>query len=137
MHKRGDQWIEIIDGQEHMVKAVGNDHIACIANFGCELCVFFGGSDQTGCPDCKFNDEPFQFHPNCIVDGDGIVISLGVLKDGLLTCYFCGEYPEILMKEDYCGKFLFYIDHDCDAGCVETQRYYSLQELKDAWNRRV
>ena len=34
MHKLGDQWIEIIDGQEHMVKAVENTTGNCK---GCDL----------------------------------------------------------------------------------------------------
>ena len=42
MHQLGDQWIEIIDGQEHMVKAVKGDECR-----GCREC-------REECRECRF-----------------------------------------------------------------------------------
>ena len=92
MHKLGDQWIEVIDGEEHMFKAV-----------------------------------------TPIVNGHTDIKDLGILKDGLLSCPFCGEYTEILK-----GKLGYRIRHVCRDSYVMagTGLYETKQEAIDAWNGR-
>ncbi len=99
MRKLGDQWIEIIDGQEHMFKAV-----LPIVN---------------GHPDIK---------------------DLGILKDGMLPCPFCGEYPNVDEVERTVfkgGKFTVYsVEHGCTMK-LSTEYRGTKQEAIDAWNRRA
>ncbi len=90
MKKLGDQWIEVIDGKEHMLK-----------------CTSF--------------------------DDDMSIISkdLGVLKDGLLPCPFCGEYPNLENN----GYFWYCCTNaDCLA---EVRTGKTKQEAIDIWNRRT
>ena len=118
--KLGEQWIEVIDGKLHMVKAA------------------LGKSCQ-GCANAKFGENDFSF--NCVLgmnrcpfDTYGLVIKdLGILKDGLLPCPFCGEYTEILK-----GKLGYRIRHVCRDSYVMagTGIYETKQEAIDAWNGR-
>lgn len=116
MKKLGDQWIEIIDGQEHMVKEV-----SAISYGDCNGCFLF---TVVGCG--KITD----FAP---CSSDTIIKDLGVLKDGLLPCPFCGEYPEILK-----GKLGYRIRHVCRDSYVMsgTGIYETEQQAIDAWNGR-
>ena len=76
MHQLGDQWVEIIDGQEHMVKAVEGPCERCGVSHLCNLSA------------------------DCPMDWGLIAKDLGILRDGLLSCWFCGEHQEIRMEDD-------------------------------------
>jgi hypothetical protein len=75
--KLGEQWIEMIDGQEHMVKAVRPVEL-------CQGCLYNGNGG--GCWWKGFDDE-------CEMGSRFIIKDLGILNDGLLPCPFCGSYP--------------------------------------------
>lgn len=117
MKQLGDQWIEIIDGQEHMVK-VG----LSMKGEACRGCIYMGRVDEClhpyGCPMQN------QFDPTTIVK------DLGILRDGVLHCPFCGEYP-VLSNNDN-GYFVA-----CDNCYIPQSAEQTEQEAKDAWNRRV
>ena len=113
--KLGEQWIEIIDGQEHMVKAVRPVEL-------CQGCLYNGNGG--GCWWKGFDDE-------CEMGSRFIIKDLGILnKDGCLPCQVCGEYPKL----DIHGICLSCrgIKHNIWVGW-----YLDLQQAIDAWNRRV
>ena|SRR5690554_2494099 len=105
--KLGEQWIEIIDGQEHMVKCVGirNPVIAGGNNF--------------------------------------ITKDLGILRDGLLPCPFCGEYPESFNKgNEYTKKRCSVMKcKKCNYELTVCAIYKTIDWCKQraiaAWNRRA
>ena len=99
MRKLGEQWIEVIDGHEHMFKAV-----------------------------------------TPIVNGHTDIKDLGILKDGLLPCPFCGEYPEIGHFGDGFSPITFYISHkddNCEMMWLRSISFQTEQQAIDAWNRRA
>ena len=57
---------------------------------------------------------------------------LGILRDGLLPCPFCGEYSTLMHDKNFKSFYMY-----CD-NCL-TQAYYkdTKQQAIDAWNRRV
>lgn len=107
-----EQWIEVIDGKKHMLKAVQSVDIGA-----CTACDFEGQESKcAGFPNsvCGSNSNSF------------IIKDLGVLnEDGLLPCPFCGEYPGKRVGNDNwkCG---------CEIGAIVTW-----QQAIDAWNRRA
>ena len=123
MRKLGEQWIEIIDGQEHMVKAVD-----CVD--GCQGCFFHGTIMYES--DCK--SETIN---GCHGGRDFIIKDLGILnEDGCLTnCW--GEYPRIEELVDvHTREHWFRCITRNNVYCA-TESYKTKQQAKDAWNRRA
>jgi len=111
MRKLGDQWTEVIDGQEHMVKAVEGVCENCGLSHLCNLSA------------------------DCPMDWGLIAKDLGILKNGCLpNCW--GEYPRIEVSRDAGLKEYWYrAITRLDVYCT-TDSYKSEQEAIDAWNRR-
>ena len=111
-HEIGEQWIEVIDGKKHMLKAVPSVDIGA-----CTACDFEGQESKcAGFPNsvCGSNSDSF------------IIKDLGILNNfGMLPCPFCGEYPGKRVGNDNwkCG---------CKTGAIATW-----QEAIDNWNRRA
>lgn len=140
MKKLGDQWVEIIDGVEHMVKAVAG--VLCKGCMFSSMCLF--GIDR------NFNLHRCEFDGDCPVGGgdrynlqnpDIIVKDLGILRDGVLSCPFCGEYPKVGNFGDGFGPISFYVTHRNDAcdiwGGMRTKSFDTPEQAKDAWNKRA
>ena len=135
MRKLGEQWIEMIDGQEHMLKVV--EQAKTVNADVCGGCHFGVCGDI--CHDgalhvCGYGEG------KCPLDNvDWVIKDLGVLKDGRLPCPFCGEYP--IINNDYNDENKKCFDVICtnkECGCsCETLFYLIKQEAIDAWNRRA
>lgn len=115
MHKLGDQWIEIIDGQEHMVKAVNS-------TYNCNGCAYL-------CHNGKCSHESILECP--VYRIDAIIKDLGILKDGLLpTPWDEKQYPQ---QEIYRGEWSYYAK---GSGVTMRATGKTKQQAIDAWNRR-
>ena len=121
MRKLGDQWVEVIDGVEHMVKLVeaerGNE---------CPLCIFRsikrgGCQSKDYCPGIKKT-----------------IKDLGILNDDgcLPNCW--GEYPKLKRDVDIKSPVIAWYRYVTRDGlfCM-TEAYKTEQEAKDEWNRRT
>lgn len=122
--KLGEQWVEEINGEMHMLKAVSESTQACM--FG--HC-FDGDSEE-----CTHNGL-------CYMSEGVIIKDLGALNnDGCLPSPW-GGYPKIIRvgREDFCTyKIRFYLKHGVSYGntLIEVTGN-TRQEVIDAWNRRV
>lgn len=121
MRNLGEQWIEIIDGQEHMVRAVEK---ISEKSYDCTGCIFNGhnGTCMYHSQDCPLGEVEY-----------GYIKDLGILKCGLLPCPFCVEYPE--HQVDEFGGHQYFCDgdsHSCRVGS-----FLTIQQSKDEWNRRA
>ena len=120
MRKLNEQWIEVIDGQEHMVKCIKVTRNP------------FPVED-------RFSDGYF-FTNNKITDGEYSYYEiikakdLGILKDGVLPCPFCGEYPEVSYTDEYVEISCENMECKIASMTLEDKR---LQQAIDAWNRRL
>jgi Lar family restriction alleviation protein len=128
MHRLNDQWPEVIDGVDHMVKAVER-----LTSHRCAGCCHARVDEDGNYFDCAIwhDDSRDEF---CAVDGgiNLIVKDLGILRDGLLPCPFCGEYLK-LMYDPHMKNYWFF----CEGCEIETMYYDTEQQAVDAWNRRV
>lgn len=121
----GDQWIEIIDGQKHMVKAVAPIEL-------CKGCFF--NCNQGGC--C------WKGFDNCQMGSFFIIKDLGVInEDGCLPSPW-GGYPKVIRvgKPNFVTYFnVSYVQKsEKGKGSLQVQvTGKTKQEAIDAWNRRV
>lgn len=118
MHQLGDQWVEIIDGQEHVVKAVKITRNSWPVDNGFRDGYFFTNN--------KIVDEKYSYY-EVIKAKD-----LGVLRDGCLPTPWDKElYPDFYNA----SKTLWCIhaeSNDLEMKAVGNSK----QEAKNAWNRR-
>ena len=125
MKELGEQWVEEIDGQEHMVKAVKPVEL-------CQGCLYNGNGG--GCWWSGFDDE-------CEMGSRFIIKDLGILnEDGCLPSPW-GGYPKIVRvgREGFCTyKVRFYLKHGKVYGFTLIEvTGNTRQEAIDAWNRRA
>ena len=83
MRKLGEQWIEVIEGERHLVMEVKSDkeHAAC------PRCMFNGGHGT-----CVYPED------DCPVRNGHYIKDLGILNEnGCLPCPLCGGYPRLAM----------------------------------------
>ena len=118
--KLGEQWIEVIDGHEHMLKAVDS-------TYNCNGCAFLGDSGK--CLHSSILECP-------VYRIDAIIKDLGIMKDGLLPCPFCGEYPTLKEELDENDERIYAVEHECNID-MTTGLNHDRQTLIDAWNRRA
>lgn len=122
MHQLGDQWIELIDGAEHMLKAVEGG--------SCSGCVFYDWYEGHLC----------KSKPERVCGGFNIIKDLGILKNGVLPSPFPdGGYPTI-QRGAHWGEEEWV---DCYWAVYKAHKIYictgqfpTEQEAKNAWNRR-
>lgn len=146
MHKLNDQWIEVIYGVEHMVKAVA---VEGEKDSDCGGCTFYRCGNYCGHPSMV---EEGEILSECPISRNVELVAkdIGVLKNGVLPCPFCGEYPkkdekiEIGMpskKEKKLGAMskettVYEIKHQTLTHWMIFQSKH-FQKAKDAWNRRA
>ena len=119
MKELGEQWIEVIDGKKHIVKAVKGLCENCGVSHLCNL--------SSDCPMAW-----------------GLVgKDLGILNDnGLLPCPFCGEYPESFNKgNEYTRKRGSVLKcNKCHYELTVCAIYQTIEWCKEKvlynWNRR-
>ena len=133
MRQSGEQWVEVIDGKKHMLKAVENPYETCQGcTFGCESCdvCHYCLADGGKCPVNKM---------------DMVIKDLGILnEDGCLPSPL-GGYPKIIHEVDQNRTENGDDVHYDNLWCVEihepflicTNEYPTEQQAVDAWNRRV
>ena len=121
MRKLGEQWIEVIDGQEHMVKAVKPVEL-------CQGCLYNGNGG--GCWWSGFDDE-------CEMGYRFIIKDLGpVNEDGCLAEERTGLFPKVSQVFDNLWKAFIYVNNDLEH--IEVVVYgKTKQQAIDAWNRRT
>ena len=133
MIKLGDQWVEVIDGKMHMLKAVERpeeiSHISARVH-PCFKC-FFQMDDY----DCSYPRATWK----CDLAKNIIIKDLGVLNDdGFLPCPFCGEPSSgiaSIRSIALVGILANFICKKCEAQitfCADT-----VEHCLDAWNRRA
>jgi len=120
-HKIGEQWVEEIDGKQHMLKAVDS-------TYNCNGCAYL-------CDNGKCSHESIIECP--VYRIDAIIRDLGpVNKEGLLPCPFCGDFPTIKEELDENDESIYSVEHECEAVVITTGWNHDKQECIDAWNRR-
>ena len=122
-----EQWVEVIDGKMHMLKAVQSVDIGA-----CTACDFEGQESKcAGFPNsvCGSNSNSF------------IIKDLGVLNDDGCLPSPWGGYPKIVRvgREDFCTyKVRFYLKNEVVYGFTLIEvTGNTRQEAIDAWNRRA
>ena len=123
--KLGEQWVEVIEGERHLVVEVKSD------------------KEHAACPRCMFSDG----HGTCVYPEDDCPVrnghyikDLGILnEDGCLPSPW-GGYPKIVRvgREGFCTyKVRFYLKHGRVYGFTLIEvTGNTRQEAIDAWNRR-
>jgi len=120
MRKLNEQWIEVIDGQEHMLKAVLPSLCYC-----CEYNIY----KEVGQVKCQNGEQ-------CVTQ-QGHVKDLGILnEEGCLPDERTGLYPRIEEAKDNVQVFKW----SCivSSNDVYIRAHGSTkQQAIDAWNRRM
>jgi hypothetical protein len=126
MHKLGEQWIEVIDGQEHMVKCVERHSKF---EFYCGGCFFNGhlGECLYHSQDCPIGEVEH-----------GYIKDLGILRNGKLPSSF-GVYPTTSAPEDENEPWCLYAWIAENGKIIKEVKAWgeTEQQAIDAWNRRV
>lgn len=120
MRQSGEQWVEVIEGERHLVMEVKSDkeHAAC------PRCMFNGGHGT-----CVYPED------DCPVRNGHYIKDLGILNEnGCLPCPLCGGYPRLAMYDEKTNYYAYC--NDCGT-CIGERVYPTEQEAIDAWNRRV
>ena len=127
--KLNEQWIEVIDGQEHMVKAIEPTDL-------CRGCLYNGNGG--GCWWSGFDDE-------CEMGSRFIIKDLGILNaSGFLPIPFDvpDVYPKYPVINEYCRNIdgipeLFQVSYSHMNCHINFGIYNTKQQAIDAWNRRA
>ena len=115
MKKLGEQWVETIDGEEHMVKCVIENTFSQVISKSTTR----KGKDKLW------------------LEEELVTLDLGIInEDGLLPCPFSGEYPEIKIDETSMGT-RYGVFFRSEKLSVWVGWFSLLQEAIDAWNSRV
>lgn len=135
-----EQWIEVIDGKMHMLKAVKHHPYSA-----CGGCFFHDLNYEKGDYD---PDDIKCLRSECVSDGKMITGHYVIAKDlgvidnnGLLPCPFCGEYPVVENAYEGCGHtppdgyWRVYCSNDNHEISMSSGK--RRQESIDAWNRRA
>jgi len=138
-----EQWVEVIDGKRHMLKAVPPLSIydgKSINGRTCHGCSFVDEWDD----DCTLKNPPCRISEHKA--GPFIIKDLGILnEDGCLPEERTGKYPTIKDRNEYEGWLLLHI-WDCivcekignDDEAIEIRvSALTRQEAIDRWNRRA
>lgn len=122
MHEVGDQWIETIDGQEHMVKAVKITRNSWPVDNGFRDGYFFTNN--------KIVDEKYSYYEVIKAKDLGIVNEDGCLPN----CW--GEYPHVEGVRDTKTWVVWYRCVTRIGMYCTTDSYKTKEEAIDEWNRR-
>ena len=130
MRKLNEQWIEVIDGQEHMMKAVKS-----FDGKSCNTCIYFG--DMRCEYKQKHNVSSCPTGGSRIELNDIIVKDLGILnKSGCLPEERTGLYPT-MEKEEFFNGATFYILYIKKDGIFVQVKGKTIQKARNKWNRRL
>ena len=126
MHKLGEQWVEIIDGQEHMVNCVERHSKF---EFYCGGCFFNGhlGECLYHSQDCPIGEVEH-----------GYIKDLGILRNGKLPSSF-GVYPTTSAPEDGNEPWCLYAWIAENGKIIKEVKAWgeTEQQAIEAWNRRA
>jgi len=126
MRKLGEQWIEVIDGQEHMVKCVERHSKF---EFYCGGCFFNGhlGECLYHSQDCPIGEVEH-----------GYIKDLGILRNGKLPSSF-GVYPTTSAPEDENEPWCLYAWIAENGKIIKEVKVWgeTEQQAIEAWNRGV
>ena len=137
-----EQWVEVIDGKRHMLKAVPPLSIydgKSINGRTCHGCSFVDEWDD----DCTLKNPPCRISEHKA--GPFIIKDLGILnEDGCLPSPW-GGYPKIIHEVDQNrtenGEDVYYDNLWCveihEPVLVCTDEYPTKQQAIAAWNRRL
>ena len=134
MTQLGDQWVEVINGQEHMVKAVaGTNCQGC--TFGYQLMSFVPREDG----DCEEMLYEHECKIKCPFDTCNLIVKdLGILRNGKLPSSF-GVYPTTQapskVDENWC--LYAWLAENGEVIRKEVALGKTEKQAIDAWNRRA
>lgn len=135
MRKLGDQWVEVIDGREHMLKAIKQPEEYSHINSRIHPCFkcFFQMDDY----DCAYPLDKWV----CDMQRGVIIKDLGVLNDDGCLPSPWGGYPTITRvgSEGFCTyKVRSYLKNEEAYGFTLIEVIGDTrQQAIDAWNRRA